>query len=91
MHKPKLTRPSVMLWPLLALLTACASAPQPLPAPVVQPAQVPPLPLLAVQPPPPAWCLPTCSAGLTKQRASWLQRMTEQEPPASPASGHMTQ
>lgn len=40
---------------------------------------IPGLPKEARQPDILPWCSPTCSAGLTKERGSWQQRMTELE------------
>lgn len=84
-------RPALMLAVLALLLTACAAPPTPtLPPSVVAPPRIPPLPQAARQPPAPAWCSPTCSAALTRERENWLQRLTLPMPPASPASGPMT-
>lgn len=38
-----------------------------------------PLPTEARQPSLPVWCQPTCSAGLIKERESWLKSLTELE------------
>lgn len=82
---------ALMLLPLVLLLTGCAHAPPNLlPAVVVPPPQIPPLPREARQPPLPAWCSPTCSAGLTTQRESWLRLSTEPLSPAEPANGPTT-
>ncbi len=73
---------------LLTLLAGCAST---LPAsPPVAPPLIPPLPAQARQPQAPAWCSPSCSAGLTTARESWLRGLTLPTAPASPASGPMT-
>jgi hypothetical protein len=39
----------------------------------VTPAQVPPLPQQAKQPPAPELCSPTCSDGLRRRLESWLR------------------
>ena len=85
-HAPRpLLRSATPLLPAL-LLAACASAPLPLPPVVIAPPGIPPLPLEARQPPAPGWCSPTCSAGLTRLRETWLQRLTLPASPAPPAS-----
>lgn len=72
---------------ILLLLVLCTSACSPLPsAPANAQAVTPPLPAPARQPAPPPWCLPTCSAGLTRERENWLPTLTLPESPASPAS-----
>ena len=68
-----------LLLPML-LLTACASKPSDWQHEQVSAPAIPTLPSEARQQPSPAWCSPTCSAGLTKERASWQQLMTEREP-----------
>ena len=72
-------RTRLHLW-MLALLTlqvtGCTSKPVSLPP---LPAAIPELPSEARQPPAPQWCSPNCSSGLTKERESWLRRMTEPE------------
>lgn len=68
---------------LLTFLAGCASVSPPS---VVPPPKVPPLPSEAKQSPAPAWCLPSCSAGLTTLRESWLKLLTDQEPQDLPAS-----
>lgn len=78
------------MWPLSLLpllLTACGTAPPSLP--VAAPA-IPPLPQQARQPQPPASCLPTCNAGLTRLRENLLSTPTPPTPPAAPASGPTT-
>lgn len=75
---------------LALLLSACAVPLKPLPPAVTAPPVIPPLPLQARQPPAPVWCLPTCSAALTTDRASWLRRLTAPAPPGLRASGPMT-
>lgn len=66
----------LMLLPLALLLSGCASESPSYP---VDPPRVPPLAKEARQPTPPAWCSPTCSAGLTQQRESWLRMLTAPE------------
>lgn len=83
--------PLILLWPRLVLmlmlppwlLAGCETLRATPPAGPV----VPPLPAQARQPAPPQWCSPTCSAALTRERASWQQQLTQPESPASPASG----
>lgn len=88
--KRKQTALAVML--LLALLnvTGCASTPTPSPPLVIAPPSIPPLPPEARQPPLPAWCSPTCAAGLTTLRKTWRLGSTSLTPPARPASGSTT-
>jgi len=72
----------------LVLLTACASAPQPLPPPVVvAPPSIPPLPPEARQPPTPGLCSLTCSQGLSSLLGSLLSSPTSVVAPELPASG----
>ena len=72
--------------PLLLLLTACASrSPSSSKAP-----DIPPLRPETRQPATPSICLPTCSAGLTRERESWQKSLTNAASPASSASTAMT-
>lgn len=73
-----LTLQRLTLLTLLLLQTACTSSLARQPRDV-QPAQVPALPVEARQRPAPAWCSPTCSQGLMRERESWQRLMTEQE------------
>jgi len=75
----------IALLPML-LLSACGTPPVASPPVAVQPARVPPLPQAARQPPMPSICSPTCLEGLTRERGSWQQLLTQPEPLASPAS-----
>lgn len=75
---------------LIAAVSACSSVPRPMPAPPPQLWRPQPLSPQAQQPPLPAWCLPTCSAGLTQERLKQLERLTPPTPPAPPASASMT-
>ena len=68
---PRLTLPLLLL-----LLTACNSKLIALP---VDPPAVPPLPVEAKQPTQPDYCLPTCSAGLTREQDSWRLMLIEHE------------
>ncbi len=72
-------RRALMLLLLLLLLTACASkSPRLSQAPAIQ--------LLrpeARQPATPSICSPTCSAALTRERASWQESLTSAASPAS--------
>ncbi|MOA43679.1 hypothetical protein D3C78_1658530 [compost metagenome] len=79
MHKKK--SPKRRLMPLLLTLSlaGCASKPVALQPEQVSAPAVPALPREARQPDNLPWCSPTCSAGLTKERVSWQQRMTELE------------
>ncbi|MCX8003429.1 MAG: hypothetical protein N2688_00485 [Burkholderiaceae bacterium] len=78
----------LLLWLVIALsllLTGCVSLP-PVPPQAVQPPQLPSLPLEARQPPAPAFCSPTCSAGVERELSSWQSMLTgplPREPPAS--------
>jgi len=89
MPKPTLPRRALLLLPLLLLLTSCAA---PVTPPSPEPARVPVLPpqarqtLLAT----PSACLPTCSDGLTRERACWQKSLTSAVPPASCVSAPTT-
>lgn len=90
MSQPWLARAQKLTVALLTLLiSACSTTPALSPAPV-KPARIPQLPQEARQPKAPAWCSPTCSAGLTQRRENWRQRLTPPAPPASPASAPTT-
>lgn len=79
MHKKKSPKHKLMPLLLALSLAGCASKPATwLPEQVSAPA-IPVLPKEARQPDNLPWCSPTCSAGLTKERVSWQQRMTELE------------
>lgn len=69
----------MLLLPML-LLTACAAQPIVWQQEQVSAPVIPQLPSQARQQPSPAWCSPTCSAGLTRERGSWQRLMTVQEP-----------
>jgi hypothetical protein len=79
--KPKL----VML--LLCLTAGCSSPPS---ATSVEPARIPPLPPEARQPPTPSWCLPTCSAALSRERMTWRSLLENEAQPAPSASALTT-
>ena len=71
---------------LTLLAAACSSvSPTLLPQPVKPPAILA-LPPQARQPVTPQDCLPTCSAGLTRLRATWLALPMNAEQPVAPAS-----
>lgn len=74
---------------LVLLATGCSVLQQPQ---ALAPPQgvVPRLPTALRQPPLPTWCRPSCTAGLTAERESWLTRLTGPMPPASGASAPMT-
>lgn len=74
----------------LALLTACGQQPLQPPGPAVEPAKIPPLPKAARQPATPDWCLPTCSAGWTREVEAWRGLLMNAVPPAQPASAPTT-
>lgn len=76
---------ALLLWLVFSLI-GCAQPPT---RPVKPPA-IPDLPAEALQPPPPTWCQPTCSAGLTRYYESWLLRMTKPASPVKPASTSTT-
>ncbi len=79
--KNRLMQRVLMLLPLTLLLSACMSKPDAWQHEPVSAVALPPLPTEARQPEPPTpLCLPSCSKGLTEQRGSWLQLMTEQGP-----------
>lgn len=68
-----------MLLPLTLLASGCATKQENwLPEQVAPPA-IPELPAEAKQPPAPPWCFPTCSSGLTRERESWQEHMTQAE------------
>ena len=76
----------VLMLSLLTLLAvACSSVSPALLPPPVKPPAIPALPPQARQPVTPSACLPTCSAGLTKLRATWLALPMNAEQPAVPA------
>lgn len=68
-----------LLLGLMLLASGCATKPASSLPPSVAPARIPPLSPEARQPAAPPWCSPTCSHGLTLERESWRQRMTEPE------------
>ncbi|KVN36836.1 hypothetical protein WJ63_35180 [Burkholderia pyrrocinia] len=72
MLRKSVNRRALMPLLLLLLLTACASkSPYSSSVPAI-----PPLPPEARQPATPSICLPTCSAGLTRERESWQESLT---------------
>ncbi len=77
--------PLMMLLTLVLLTWGCSSVPS---RPVVVPP--PPLPPEARQPPAPSWCLPTCSAALSRTHGAWLNSPTSAASPGLPASGPTT-
>ena len=80
--EPNWTQRMLMLLLLALLLPACASNS---PTTVSVPAAVPPLPGEARQPKTPSFCYPTCSAGLTSERASWQSSLTAPTSQDAPA------
>ena len=62
------------------LLSGCAGSWPGLSKPIAIAPKLPPLPDSARQTTPPAWCLPTCSSGLTMRRENWQQRLTKRVP-----------
>ena len=74
-----------MLTALVLSATGCAQTSTVI-APPPEPPRIPALPEQAKQPPLPSMCSPTCSAGLTKLRGSWQQRLTLPTPQGSLAS-----
>ena len=78
--------------PLLMLLLAGCASVSPISSPplVVTPPEIPRLGQSSRQPPTPAWCLPTCSAGASREFDSWLSSPTSAAPPASAASASTT-
>ena len=85
LQRKNVTKLWLMLAPLALLLSSCACEPSSLPQPPAPPA-IPPLPAEARQPETPLMCLQTCSAGLTRERESWLSMPIAPASPASPAS-----
>lgn len=79
MHKNKSPKHKLMPLLLTLSLAGCASKPAAWQLEQVSVPAVPALPKEARQPDNLPWCSPTCSAGLTKERVSWQQRMTELE------------
>ena len=80
-RKNRLMRQGLTLLLPMLLLSGCMSKPDAWPHVPVSAVALPPLPTEARQPEPPTpLCLPNCSRGLTEQRGSWLQLMTEQGP-----------
>lgn len=84
---------AMMLPALLLLMTACASVSPPLLPQVIAPPAIPALPASARVSliPVPSICSPTCSAGLTKLRESWLDMLTKFTSPdrlAKPPATH---
>ena len=89
MAKPeKMLRAGTLL--LLALSAAACSPTLPVIAPPPAPPQIPALPPQARQPATPSICLPTCSAGLTRERESWRNSLMLPTQPGSPASAATT-
>lgn len=88
-QRKNVTKPWLMLAPLALLLSSCACEPSSLPQPPAPPA-IPPLPAEARQPEIPSMCLLTCSAGLTRERESWLNMPIAPESPARRVSARMT-
>lgn len=80
---------SMLLLPALLAIGCASTSPPLLPAPVKPPA-IPPLPAEARQPATPQLCLPSCSAGLTRERESWLALPMSAASPERPASAPMT-
>ncbi len=78
LQRKTVIKPWQMLAPLALLLSSCACELPSLPQPPAPPA-IPPLPAEARQPEIPSMCLPTCSAGLTLERESWLNTPTGPE------------
>ena len=77
-HKKKSLRLPLMLLPLMTLLAGCAHES---PSYHAAPPAVPVLPMEAIQPTPPAICLPSCSAGLMRLREELLSLPIEAERP----------
>lgn len=89
LQRKNVTKPWLMLAPLSLLLSSCACEPSGLPRPPAPPA-IPPLPAEARQPETPSMCLPTCSAGLTRERGIWLSMPIAPALPVKHANGHLT-
>ena len=76
MPRTRSASPLLTLPALAVLLTSCANAPtSSVPSAQLSPpipAQIPPLPPQARQPPAPELCSPTCSEGLRRRLQNWL-------------------
>ena len=81
----KRNKPALMLLLLTSVLTACSNK-SPDYSPAVAPPAVPSLPKEARQPETPPYCLPTCSAGWSRQVESWQKRLTGEADQGEPAS-----
>ncbi len=79
MHKNRSPKHKLMPLLLALSLAGCANKPAAWQPEQVSAPAIPELPKEARQPNSLPWCSPTCSAGLTKERVSWQQRMTELE------------
>lgn len=86
MLRKNVIRRALMPMLLLLLLTACADR-SPRSSRMLD---VPPLRPEARQPATPSICLPTCSAGLTRERESWQRSLTSDASPASSANAVTT-
>lgn len=86
----KLNRPALTLLSLTLLLAACANGSLPSSTPPVAQRQILPLPPSARQPTTPPECLPTCSAGASREFDSWLTSPTSAAAPGQPASAPTT-
>lgn len=92
LNKPelKLRWLHVLLPLLIVWLPGCASKLPDSPARSVKPPAIPSLPAEARQPIVPSICLPSCTQALTIERGNWLQKLTGEESPVSPASAPTT-
>ncbi len=86
MLRKNVIRQSLMLLLPMVLLTGCVSK-----SPYSSSAQsIPPLSAEARQPETPSICLPTCSAGLMRERENWRASLTGGESPAGSVSAVTT-
>ncbi|MDR8786728.1 hypothetical protein FEP82_04705 [Burkholderia multivorans] len=85
LRKNVMRHAAMLLLPMLLLMACASKSPRSSPTP-----GMPGLRPEARQPAAPLICLPTCSAGLTKQRESWRESLTSAVSPASTASAVTT-
>lgn len=94
MPKPLTTSPlrkhALTLTLLLLLSSGCAHNWPAMPSLPVDAPAIPPLSSTARQPSLPPECSPSCLAGLTRERDSWLLSLMPPAAPASSASGNTT-
>lgn len=82
--RQELIKLAMMLVLLPTLLVGCSNK---LPLSGNNSQTIPPLSVLARQPVTPEYCLPTCSANLSKETYSWQSMLTGPQKQAEPANG----